>query len=293
MILRISNLAPALLVAAGSNPSLAFQSQIQSQIRRNSRSQRLQPPRQLQASLAPAPSMPSALQMSSIPDDNDEANNRNPMNFFVLDEFTKTKLPPAPEDPIALGGDVVALFVYSYLDHTINEVYADTAAKVDNVADLVSTYDPATGLAAPSLPVWFDTQHLQTFGHNWLAEPVASVPPYAPAIAHSGLAFVAIATSWIFCGYLSGAFLHRNTLECPPEKALEVTLKTWCGTCILMVALALGSDALWGWLDGNFNALSAPARGGLTKADADFIFDSLTVLAFWRFMFNWLLGYRR
>lgn len=63
-------------------------------------------------------------------------------------------------------------------------------------------------------------------------------------------------------------------------------------TAVLMVLLALGSDALWGQLD-SINALSAPARGGLTIADADYIFDSLTVLAFWRFMFNWLLGYRR
>ena len=40
------------------------------------------------------------------------------------------------------------------------------------------------------------------------------------------------------------------------------------------------------------NALSAPAKGGLTKADDDFIFDSLMVLALWRLMFNRLLGYR-
>lgn len=62
-------------------------------------------------------------------------------------------------------------------------------------------------------------------------------------------------------------------------------------TALLMVGLALGSDALWGQLDG-MNPLSDAARGGLTKADADYIFDSLTVLAFWRFMLNSILGYR-
>ena len=63
---------------------------------------------------------------------------------------------------------MVAPFVYSYLDHTINEIYADTAAKVENVADLVATasYDPAN-----TLPVRFD----------------------------AGLAFVSIATSWLLC----------------------------------------------------------------------------------------------
>jgi hypothetical protein len=32
-------------------------------------------------------------------------------------------------------------------------------------------------------------------------------------------------------------------------------------------------------------------RGGITRADADYVFDSLSVLALWRLMYNWLLGY--
>ena len=60
---------------------------------------------------------------------------------------------------------------------------------------------------------------------------------------------------------------------------------------LLMVGLVLGSDAVWGQLD-VIHPLSAPARGGLTKAEADYIFESLSVLAFWRWMFNYLLGYR-
>ncbi|KAL7528659.1 hypothetical protein ACHAXR_002556 [Thalassiosira sp. AJA248-18] len=221
--------------------------------------------------------------MSSIPDDNDDINNK-----FNLFENIKSSLPPAPEDYIALSGDVLALFVYSYMDHTVNELYAETAAKMD-VSDLV-TYDPNTAI---SLPVWFDVTHLQSFGSTWLAGGVVNTDPYAPAIASSGLAFVAMATSWIVCGYFSGAFLHKNTLECrngDASPAMMVVLQTWVGMAFLMVLLALGSDALWGQLDA-INALSAPARGGLTNADADFIFDSLTVLAFWRFMFNWLLGH--
>mmetsp|Transcript_41191 Transcript_41191/g.74254 ORF Transcript_41191/g.74254 Transcript_41191/m.74254 type:complete len:162 (-) Transcript_41191:659-1144(-) len=140
---------------------------------------------------------------------------------------------------------MVALFVYSYLDHTVNEQIADTAAKLDNVADLVATasYDPATGAAdaATALPVWFDAAHLHTFGHNWLAGGVVEIP-YAPAIAQSGLAFVSIATSWLLCGYFTGVFLNSNTLHCTATntKALGVTLRTWMCTAILMVVLALG-----------------------------------------------------
>ena len=228
----------------------------------------------------------TSLHMSSIPEDDDDLIS----SFYnIVDQFKLPPLPPAPEDHIALSGDVVALFVYTYLDHTMNELYADTAAKID-VAELI-TYDPNTATTGVQLPVWYDSTQLQTFGQNWLADGTPT-DMYAPVIAASGLAFVSIATCWIICGYFSGAFLHQNTLECDTSKAMVVTAQTWMFTAILMVLLALGSDALWGQLD-SINALSAPARGGLTIADADYIFDSLTVLAFWRFMFNCLLGYRR
>mmetsp|Transcript_3690 Transcript_3690/g.7149 ORF Transcript_3690/g.7149 Transcript_3690/m.7149 type:complete len:281 (+) Transcript_3690:162-1004(+) len=280
MIFKASTIATLLAAASQLTSSLAFQPcqshshSIRALSSHHDHHQRRHP------SLA-------GLQMSTIHDDNDDDN-----NSILMDPIKTFKLPPAPEDTIALGGDMIALFVYSYLDHTVNDLYLNAVAEVDNVADLVTLPNPTNseGLTA-SLPVWFDPANLNTFGHNWLAIHNIDIP-YAPAIAHSGLAFVSLATSWIVCGYFSGAFLTRNTLECKPSQAMVVTLQTWVGTCCLMVLLALGSDALWGALD-SINALSAPARGGLTKADADFIFDSLTVLAFWRFMFNWLLGYRR
>jgi len=224
--------------------------------------------------------------MSSIPDDNGSNSSNDNADQFNF----KITLPPAPEDPIALSGDILALFVYTYLDHAINFLYAEATAKMDVVSDyLVTTNDPQNN--APSLPVWFDPSHLQTFGNNWLANNHMETP-YAPAIAASGLAFVSISTSWLVCGYFSGAFLNKNTLECDTPNAMVITLKTWMGTACLMVLLALWSDFLWGQLD-EVNALSDQARGGLTKADADYIFDSLTVLAFWRGMFNWLLGYKK
>lgn len=219
--------------------------------------------------------------MSSIPDDNDSHSN-NADNKF------KFKLPPAPEDAIAMSGDIVALFTYTYLDHTMTYLFAEATAKMDVVSDYLVTYDTQSAL---SLPVWFEPSHLQTFGNNWLANNHMEIP-YAPAIAASGLAFVSISTCWLICGCFSGAFLNKNTLECDTPDAMIVTLKTWMGMACLMVLLALWSDSLWGQLD-EVNALSDQARGGLTKADADYIFDSLTVLTFWRGMFNWMLGYKR
>lgn len=224
----------------------------------------------------------TALQMSSIPDDKDSISGGKKNGSF------KFRLPPAPEDPIAMSGDILALFTYTYLDHTMNFLFAETAAKTDVVGDYLVPYDAST---APSLPVWFDPSHLQTFGNNWLANNHMEIP-YAPALSTSGLAFVAISISWLICGCFSGAFLNKNTLECDTPSAMIVTLKTWVGTACLMVILALWSDCLWGQLD-EVNALSDQARGGLTTADMDYIFDSLTVLTFWRGMFNWLLGYKR
>jgi hypothetical protein len=166
----------------------------------------------------------------------------------------------------------------------------DMCAKATRM-DVGDYLTAADSVNAPSLPVWFDGAHINEFGH-WLDAGSSSVAAYAPALANGGLAFVAMSTCWIISGYFSGAFLMKNTLECDAKNAMVVTGKTWTVMAILMVGLALASDAMWGQLD-EIHPLSDPARGGLTKADADFIFDSLSVLAFWRWTFNCLLGYRR
>jgi hypothetical protein len=96
-----------------------------------------------------------------------------------------------------------------------------------------------------------------------------------------------------------------------------VTLRTWAGTAILVVLIAYLSDAaavahhatslplldygtyyldelrhvvLQPYINEHTGDASDP-RGGITRADADNVFDSLTVLAFWRLMYNWMLGY--
>jgi hypothetical protein len=222
-----------------------------------------------------------SLQMSSIPDDDEYT---SPISLSQFFKSVKESLPPFPEDPIAISGDILALFVYSYLDHTVHDLCAE-AARMD-VGDYLTAADPAN---SPSLPVWFDVSHINEFGH-WLADS-SSGASYAPAIASGGLAFVAMATCWMVSGYFTEAFLFKNTLECDGKNAMLVTGKTWVIMAALMVGLALGSDALWGQLDVIY-PLSDPARGGLTKADADYIFDSLSVLAFWRWTFNYFMGYR-
>ena len=98
--------------------------------------------------------------MSSIPDDDEYFSFPNPRK--LIESFNiKDFLPPLPEDHMALSGDVLALFVYSYLDHTVSALYAE-ASTID-VADLVATSTSAEN--APSLPVWFDPTHLNEFGH--------------------------------------------------------------------------------------------------------------------------------
>ena len=225
------------------------------------------------------PDQTRPLHMSSIPEDDDISVSSIPQIMKSIRE----SLPPLPEDRTALAGDILALFVYSYLDHTVHDMCAE-ASRVD-MGEYITSLDSVN---APSLPVWFDVTHVNEFGH-WLDG--SSSVAYAPAIASGGLAFVAMATCWIISGYFSGAFLMKNTLECDAKNAMLVTGKTWILMAVLMVCISLGSDFLWAQLDA-IHPLSDPARGGLTKADADFIFDSLSVLAFWRWMFNSVMGYR-
>jgi hypothetical protein len=242
-------------------------------------------------------------------------------------------------DAIALSGDVLALLVYTYLDHATNAMVVEANDAVD-VAALVHGHGGSSGGAGGGgagggamLPVWFDEANLSDYGSNWLSRH-ADVPScYAPAVAAPGTAFVVLASCWLGCGLLTGAFRDENTLGCDPTHAMIVTLRAWCGTAFLVATIALGSDELLrgdhavlshglagapppvldiptyysddrrhevlrAYLDvrsggDEYARLGVPPRGGLTKADADYIFDSLSVLAFWRLFYNWMLGYRR
>lgn len=209
----------------------------------------------------------SRLQMSSVP--------REPPKRDVL--------PPSPEDQLVMTGDVASLFIYSFLDHSLNEMYVQSVME-----DFESTRNLVGADDFPSqIPVWFDVLHSNNMPIDKLLSIMgAEGASYSPAIATAGAASVAITTCWLLSGYFTKAFLFRNTVECSPAQALWVTCKTWMVAAVLMVGVAMGSD----YIMGQYFSLHSPSLGGITRADAAYIFDSFSVLVTWRFLLSWLLG---
>lgn len=195
----------------------------------------------------------------------------------------KDRLPPPLEDQLTLSGDIASLFIYSFLDHSMNDLYVETIQ--NSGVDSAKNLDPTNeyGIAA-HIPVWFDHAHTMIQQDQLLT--LLSIPHvnYAPALQTAGMASILMTSCWLFCGWLSGAFLFQNTLECHTTRMLYVTGKTWLMTAASLVFLALASD----WMQ--TADMVNPPLGGLTKADGDYIFDSLTVLVTWRFMVSMMLG---
>lgn len=237
------------------------------------------------------------LYMSSIDRDNDEKDLRGRLKSWI-----HSALPPPPEDQLTFSGDVGSIFLYTFLDHAVNGMYDDwlnspevlvgqsASAALESSfaasADLSNslTQTPLTG---NSFPVWFDLTNSAPFGNIPLSSalPIAHHIHYAPAIQTAGMASVLLATTWMICGYFTGAFKFKNTLECSPTKAITATALNWFFTCVVMFAIAYASDSFVGSIDCLHKSV------GLTKADEDFILDSLTVLMVWRFTLNSVLGY--
>jgi hypothetical protein len=202
----------------------------------------------------------------------------------------KDRLPPPPEDQLTLSGDIAALFVYTFLDHYANQIYQDSVL-YDASPDKIHSLDPAGDLSASQLPVWFDAAtsfHLTSdklmslLGVHHVA--------YSPILGAAGSASVLLCACWLFAGYVHQAFAFRNTLDCRTEEAVLVTFRTWVTSSALMVAIALFADYICGQTEFFCNCpISSPTLGGLTKADADFIFDSLSVLVTWRFILSSML----
>ena len=198
----------------------------------------------------------------------------------------KDVLPPEPEDWLVMGGDIASLFVYSFLDHTFNAMMAEALVNGDSAR--AAALDPATAAEMKinlSLPVWYDAvAHSGSFLPGMPVLPALGYVPYSPAISTGGSSAVVITAAWLLAGYFSGAFLYKNTVECSTQKAIANAGRTWFSAIILAIGVALASDA---WCDCPTN----PMLGGLTKADADFLFGSLSVLAMWRFVLSSILGY--
>lgn len=196
----------------------------------------------------------------------------------------KDILPPEPEDQLAMSGDIIALFVYSFLDHFLNEMMASALVSGDSVTAAAIDPETATTLAmSTKVPVWWDvTQHtLPVSGAPVL--PALGYVPYAPAISTAGTSAVILVSAWLVSGYFTGAFLYKNTLQCSVSKAVATAGRTWISATVITVGIALASDA---WCD----CVTNPSLGGLTKADSDFLFGSLSVLTMWRFVLCSILG---
>jgi len=244
--------------------------------------------------------MATALCMSSLGKGPEESNLKAP-----LFEWVYSKLPPPPEDQLSMGGDVGCLFMYSFIDHCVNNMYDSYLNSPDTIitssassaiesslaasAELSSLVLDTTAVVPNSLPVWFDAMSSAPFGTIPLraALPIEHHITYAPAISDVGTASVVLCLSWLLSGYITGAFQFRNTLECSTQRALSTTGKTWILNCIVMLGIAWGSDCFVGNLDCLHKSV------GVTKADADFIFGSLSVVLIWRYILSSFFGYDR
>lgn len=203
----------------------------------------------------------------------------------MVSSLTKKRmLPPPPEDQITITGDVATLFLYTFLDHGVNDMYSDALQTSD-----ISTFkslDPYNefGISSIQLPVWFDGSKTLIQKEQIMA--VLSVPhmDYAPLLQTAGISSIVLTGVWLICGWFSGAFLFKNTLSCHTSRMLSITGKTWLVTAIIMVCLAYSSDIIVN------SCLHTTPLGGLTKADANFIFDSLTVIIIWRFLISIIFG---
>jgi hypothetical protein len=231
------------------------------------------------------------LQMSSIDRDPDENKGINKIQSWV-----ESKLPAPPEDQLTMGGDIGSIFFYTFLDHTINGMYDDWlnspevivshSASAAIESSFAASSEIMNSFSGNSLPVWFDTMSSAPFGNIPLTStlPISHHINYAPAVDTIGMASVLLASTWMLCGYFTGAFRFKNTLECSTSRAILVTTKTWVFTTILMLLIAYASDFFVGSMDCLHKSV------GLTTADYDYIVDSLSVLLMWRFTLGTVLG---
>eukprot|EP00586_Coscinodiscus_wailesii_P019238 CAMPEP_0172495376 /NCGR_PEP_ID=MMETSP1066-20121228/69025_1 /TAXON_ID=671091 /ORGANISM="Coscinodiscus wailesii, Strain CCMP2513" /LENGTH=224 /DNA_ID=CAMNT_0013266999 /DNA_START=430 /DNA_END=1104 /DNA_ORIENTATION=+ len=222
--------------------------------------------------------------MSSIPNDNDAETPKKPSLLKRIQRLKlRDRLPPFPENEIILYGDIIALFVYAFLDHF-------AASSLSEESTIASFTSSSTSFL---VPVWSDaSQHnagvsliskMMTEQRDALISSsfVPMAVHYSPCLAPAGVAAVLFGACWLVAGYFNGAFEYKNTFMCKPDQALIVTGRTWVMFASMMVGLALLSDNLF---------CGCNKLGGLSQSDAAFIFDSLTVLITWRFMAAWMLN---
>ena len=200
------------------------------------------------------------------------------------DKQSRFELPPPPEDTLTLAGDIMALFLYSFLDHKAHDELIDIITN-DGVSKAVTELDPFNEYSITTqIPVWFDTVHSLTQQDQLLVRLSMEHVGYAPILSSIGMASFVLSTAWLLSGSLNRAFSYSNTLNCDTQRMLFVTGKTWLLSTTMVVLVAMLSA------QNSCHCVTQTMPTTLTKPDADFIFDSLTVLITWRFTISMLMG---
>lgn len=224
---------------------------------------------------------PSALHMSDVPQDDDKKKtkktNSRRYNHLSIDRWWQP--PPAPEDQFIMIGDLLSLTVYGISDHLVCQIMSHQMVPSDAhqlVTDMI-----VNERAALHAPVWWEAGSPQAGSILQTTLEAHVVTHYSPLLEPMGQATTLLAGAWLLAGWLHRAFLYQNTLDCPTDKALTVTGRTWLTTCLILFGLVITCNACVGMED-----WATTFRQG----DVDYVVDSLTVLIVWRYIASIMLG---
>lgn len=198
----------------------------------------------------------------------------------------RDRLPPAPEDYIVLGGDLLALFTYSFLDKAVTSMIISESQPSFTTPDslLIPVWsDVATHNSGQAfLSAVFTEQQMAQIGDTAATAAAMDISniQHAPCLDSFGLSSVLLVSCWLVSGYFNRAFAYENTISCEPRHALIVTSKTWIYSAAMVVGVAYWSS----------NCFCPNTVAGLSTADTEFIFDTFSILAIWRFMAAVVLG---
>jgi len=234
---------------------------------------------------------------------------------FDINAFMKAqkerflKPPPPPEDQFIMMGDIAVLFLYAYTSHALNDMLVQGELSRLPVREVVNELDPTHALLnAQQIPVWVDLSTSYTPNDDPAIDHLLQVSAreslmnhWGPLLSTEGSACVALCTCWLIAGYIHRAFLFRNSLYCDSTKTLTKTFETWLTSAVLLTIFAAFTDSLVGHLPFLQKLLCVTCRGGqendlpfllssLTRSDAMFIIDSLTVLVAWRWTVHRILN---
>lgn len=262
--------------------------------------------------VVPTKNSDDGVYLSDIPrDDNPEPSNFDVDAFMKAQKERFLKPPPPPEDQFIMMGDIAVLFLYAYTSHALNDmlVQGELSRTDISIREVVNELDPTHALLnAQQIPVWVDLSTSYTPNNDPAIDHLLQVSAreslmnhWGPLLSTEGSACVALCTCWLIAGYMHRAFLFRNSLYCDSTKTLTKTFETWLTSAVLLTIFAALTDSLVGHLPFLQNLLCVTCRGGqendlpfllssLTRSDAMFIIDSLTVLVAWRWTVHRILN---